>query len=168
MRQFSRGGKVIVPSFALERTQELVYTLHLLKDAKKIPDVPVYVDSPLAMDATDIFRMHNECFDEEISKLADTSDDPFGFRRLHYTRTTEESKKLNLIDTPIIIIAGSGMAENGRILHHLKNNIGNPLNTVLIVGYQSENTLGRKIQDKWPEVRIFGEPYAAEMPGGSI
>jgi metallo-beta-lactamase family protein len=156
----NRGGKVIVPSFALERTQELVYTLHLLKDAKKIPDVPVYVDSPLATDATDIFRKHNECFDEEISKMVNSSDDPFGFRHLHYTRSTEESKKLNFVDTPMIIIAGSGMAENGRILHHLKNNIGNPLNTVLIVGWQAENTLGRKIQEKWPEVKIFGEPYA--------
>jgi metallo-beta-lactamase family protein len=155
-----RGGKVIVPSFALERTQELVYTLHLLKNAHQIPDIPVYVDSPLAIDATEIFRIHDECFDEEVSKLAETTNDPFGFRHLHYTRTTEESKQLNLIDSPVIIIAGSGMAENGRILHHLKNNIGNPLNTVLIVGYQSENTLGRKIQDKLPEVRIFGEPYA--------
>jgi metallo-beta-lactamase family protein len=154
-----RGGKIIVPSFALERTQELVYTLHLLKDAHKIPDIPVYVDSPLATDATDIFRAHNECFDEEISKMANASEDPFGFRHLRYTRTTEESKQLNFVDTPMIIIAGSGMAENGRILHHLKNNIGNPLNTVLIVGWQAENTLGRKIQDKLPVVTIFGEPY---------
>ncbi len=155
-----RGGKVIVPSFALERTQELVYTLHLLKNAHRIPDVPVYVDSPLATDATDIFRQHNECYDEEIAKLAKAEEDPFGFKRLHYTRSTEESKALNFVDKPMIIIAGSGMAENGRILHHLKNNIGNPLNTVLIVGFQAENTLGRKIEERESVVKIFGEPYA--------
>jgi metallo-beta-lactamase family protein len=155
----SRGGKIVVPSFALERTQELIFTLHRLKLAKKIPDIPVYVDSPLATDATDIFRLHPECFDEETNEFLRTVADPFGFRHLHYTRTTEESKMINNIDSPIIIIAGSGMAESGRILHHLKNNIGSPLNTVLIVGWQAENTLGRKIQDKFPQVPIFGEIY---------
>jgi metallo-beta-lactamase family protein len=158
-RTVSRGGKIVVPSFALERTQELIYTLHHLRLDKKIPDIPVYVDSPLATDATDIFRLHPECFDDEANEFLRTVDDPFGFRRLHYTRTTEESKMLNNIDSPMIIIAGSGMAENGRVLHHLKNNIGNPLNTVLIVGWQAENTLGRKIQEKYPQVPIFGERY---------
>jgi metallo-beta-lactamase family protein len=155
----AKGGKIIVPSFALERTQELVYTLHKLVIDKWIPNIPVYVDSPLATDATEVFRMHPECFDDEINQLLRTVDDPFGFKQLHYTRDTEESKALNNIDKPMIIIAGSGMAESGRVLHHLKNNIENPKNTVLIVGWQSENTLGRKIQDKWPEVKIFGEPY---------
>jgi len=155
----SRGGKIIVPSFALERTQELIFTLHRLKLDRKIPDIPVYVDSPLATDATEIFRLHPECFDEEINELLRTAPDPFGFSHLHYTRSTEESKKINNIDSPMLIIAGSGMAENGRILHHLKNNIGNPLNTVLIVGWQAENTLGRKIQEKFPQVPIFGELY---------
>jgi metallo-beta-lactamase family protein len=154
-----RGGKVIVPAFALERTQELIFFLHKLKLEDKIPGVPIYVDSPLATDATDIFRLHPECFDEDINELLRTVRDPFGFGHLHYTRTTEESKELNNLENPMIIIAGSGMAENGRILHHLKKNIGNPLNTVLIVGYQSENTLGRKIQEKQPRVPIFGEPY---------
>jgi metallo-beta-lactamase family protein len=154
-----KGGKIIVPSFALERTQELVYTLHKLVLSKWIPDIPVYVDSPLATDATEVFRMHPECFDEEVNTLLRTVDDPFGFKHLHYTRSTEESKELNSIDKPMIIIAGSGMAESGRVLHHLKNNIENEKNTVLIVGWQSESTLGRKIQDKWPEVKIFGEPY---------
>lgn len=155
----ARGGKVIVPAFALERTQELIYTLHLLRLDNKIPDVPIYVDSPLATNATDIFRLHPECFDEGINELLRTEADPFGFGQLRYTRSTEESKELNNIRSPIIIIAGSGMAESGRILHHLKNNIGDPRSTVLIVGWQSENTLGRKIQDKMPQVPIFGEPY---------
>lgn len=155
----ARGGKVIVPSFALERTQEIVYTLHRLRIDKRIPEIPVYVDSPLAIDATEIFRLHPECFDSEVNELLRTVDDPFGFRLLHYTRKTEESMMLNQIDSPMIIIAGSGMAESGRILHHLKNNIGKPENTVLIVGWQAENTLGRKIRDKLPVVPIFGEPY---------
>jgi len=155
----NRGGKVIVPTFALERTQEILYTLNLLRIAKKIPDIPVYVDSPLATNATEIFRLHPECFDEEVNRLLQTVEDPFGFSHLHFTRTSDESKALNAIDRPIIILAGSGMAESGRILHHLINNIENPLNTVLIVGWQSENTLGRKIQDKYPQVPIFGEFY---------
>jgi metallo-beta-lactamase family protein len=123
------------------------------------PDIPVFVDSPLATDATDIFRLHPECFDDETNEFLRTVDDPFGFHKLHYTRTTEESKKINTIGGPMIIIAGSGMAESGRVLHHLKSNIEDPRNTVIIVGWQSENTLGRKIQDRWPTVPIFGEPY---------
>ena len=154
-----RGGKIIIPSFALERTQELIYTLHMLRLDYKIPDIPVYVDSPLAINATDIFRLHPEAFDADINELLRTVEDPFGFKQLHYTRSADESKLINDIQTPIIIIAGSGMAESGRILHHLINNIENPLNTILIVGYQAENTLGRKIQDKYPEVPIFGEIY---------
>jgi metallo-beta-lactamase family protein len=159
-KTIARNGKILIPSFALERTQELIYTLHRLRLQKYIPDIPVYVDSPLAIDATNIFRLHPECFDEETNEFFRTVDDPFGFKRLHYTRTAEESKLINDIEVPIIIIAGSGMAENGRILHHLKNNIENPLNSILIVGWQAENTLGRKIQDKLPKVSIFGEPYA--------
>jgi metallo-beta-lactamase family protein len=154
-----KGGKLIVPSFALERTQELVYCLHLLKLEHGIPDIPVYVDSPLAVDATDIFRAHPECYDTETAELLRVESDPFGFRGLHYIATAEESKKLNFLRTPAMIIAGSGMAEAGRVQHHLKNNIGDPRNTVLIVGWQAENTLGRKIAEKWPEVSIFGEKY---------
>lgn len=154
-----RGGKILIPSFALERTQELIYTLHLLRIENKIPDIPVYVDSPLAIDATEIFRLHPEAFDADINELLQTVEDPFGFKHLHYTRSADESKMINAIQTPVIVIAGSGMAESGRILHHLINNIENPLNTVLIVGWQSENTLGRKIQDRYPEVPIFGEFY---------
>ena len=155
----ARGGKLIVPSFALERTQELIYCLHQLKLTHEIPDIPVFVDSPLAIDATDIFRAHPECYDNETALLLRTTNDPFGFHGLHYTRSVEESKALNKLETPAMIIAGSGMAESGRILHHLRNNIGDPRNTILIVGWQAENTLGRKLAERWPEVKIFGEPY---------
>jgi metallo-beta-lactamase family protein len=155
----SKGGKLIVPSFALERTQELIYYLHQLRLNKSIPDFPIFVDSPLAMDATNIFRIHPECFDDETIEFMRSVEDPFGFSGLRYVSSVEESKSLNDIHTPVMIIAGSGMAEAGRILHHLKNNIGDPKNTVLIVGWQAENTLGRKIAEKWPEVPIFGEKY---------
>ncbi|MFA5399600.1 MAG: MBL fold metallo-hydrolase [Dehalococcoidia bacterium] len=155
----SRGGKIIVPSFALERTQELIYCLHQLKLAGRIPDFPIYIDSPLAIDATDIFRVHPECYDADTAQLLRTVADPFGFRGLHYVSSVEESKHLNMIKTPMMIIAGSGMAEAGRVTHHLKNNIGKPKNAVLIVGWQAENTLGRKIAERWPEVTIFGEKY---------
>jgi len=153
----SRGGKIIVPSFALERTQELIYFLHQLRLSNRIPNFPIYIDSPLAIDATDIFRVHPECYDAETAELLRTVADPFGFRGLHYVSSVEESKHLNTVKTPMMIIAGSGMAEAGRITHHLKNNIGKPNNTVLIVGWQAENTLGRKIAERWPEVTIFGE-----------
>ena len=155
----SREGKIIVPSFALERTQELVYRLHQLKLQKRISDIPIFVDSPLAIDATDVFRMHPECFDEETNRLLHSVDDAFGFRRLQYVRSTEESMKLNDMEGPLMIISASGMAESGRILHHLKNTVGNPRNTVLIVGWQAENTLGWKLAQKWDVVRIFGEEY---------
>ncbi len=155
----TRGGKLIVPSFALERTQELVYCLHQLKLSHSIPDIPIYVDSPLAIDATDIFRVHPECYDSETAEMLRTEKDPFGFRGLHYVASAEESKKLNYLKTPAMIIAGSGMAEAGRVQHHLKNNISDGRNTVLIVGWQAENTLGRKIAEKWPMVSIYGEQY---------
>jgi metallo-beta-lactamase family protein len=155
----AKGGKLIVPSFALERTQELIYYLHELKLSRSIPDFPIYVDSPLAMDATAIFRTHPECFDDETIDFMRTVKDPFGFSGLRYVASVEESKSLNDITTPVMIIAGSGMAEAGRVLHHLKNNIGDPNNTVLIVGWQAENTLGRKISEGWPEVPIYGEKY---------
>jgi metallo-beta-lactamase family protein len=154
-----RGGKLIVPVFALERTQELVHTLHLLRMANKIPSIPIYVDSPLAIDATDIFRAHPECFDEETVELMRRTEDPFGFRELHYIRTADESRKLNDTKEPMMILSCSGMAEFGRILHHLRNNIENPRNTVLIVGFQAENTLGRKLAEHRKEVPIFGEKY---------
>lgn len=159
---YQRGGKLIVPAFAVGRTQELVYRLHQLVAARDIPpNLPVYVDSPLAVDATGIYRLHPEAYDEELHQfLADgRNDDPFGFDMMRYTRTTAESKELNFLREPAIIISASGMAEAGRILHHLKNNIEDPRNTILIVGWQAPHTLGRRIVEKQAKVRIFGEEY---------
>ncbi len=154
-----RGGKTIIPSFAVERTQELVYCLKVLWDEKKLPKVPVYVDSPLAVNVTEIFRLHPECFDKETREFVIEQDDPFGFDRLTYIRKVEQSKALNHMDEPMIIISASGMCEAGRILHHLKNNIEDPRNLVLIVGYQAQHTLGRRIVERHPQVKIFGEHY---------
>jgi metallo-beta-lactamase family protein len=155
------GGKLIIPAFAVGRTQELVYDLHQLTLAREIPEMPVFVDSPLAIDVTGVFRLHPECYDAEVEQfLHDTGvRDPFGFGRLQYTRSVEQSKAINDMEGPAIIISASGMAEAGRIQHHLKNNIEDPRNTVLIVGWQAPNTLGRYIVEKQETVKIFGERY---------
>lgn len=154
-----QGGKVLVPSFAVERTQELVYSLKQLWDSGRFPRVPVYVDSPLAIDITEIFRLHPECLDKETQQILLQDDDPFGFSTLTYIRDVEKSKALNDMPGPMIIIAGSGMCEGGRIRHHLKHNIENPQNLILIVGFQAKNTLGRRIVEREETVNIFGEPY---------
>lgn len=156
---YDRGGKVIIPAFAVGRTQEIVYDLHKLIQSGCLPTLPVYVDSPLAVNVTKIFRLHRECYDGEMMQYLQQREDPFGFYRLQYTRSVEESKALNHLQEPCIIISASGMCEGGRVLHHLKNNIGDPRNTVLFVGFQAENTLGRKLVDGWKTVPIFGEPY---------
>lgn len=158
---YQRGGKVIIPAFSVGRTQEIVYSLHHLMQDHKIPDLPVFVDSPLSTNVTEIFRLHPECFDEEINEFIASGNnrDPFGFHRLRYIRDVEDSKALNFLREPVIIISASGMCEAGRILHHLKNNIEDPRNTVLIVGWQSPDTLGRKLVEKQEKVRIFGEEY---------
>ncbi|MBC7242376.1 MAG: MBL fold metallo-hydrolase [Anaerolineae bacterium] len=158
---YRQGGKVIIPAFAVGRTQELVYHLHRLWEARKIPRLPIFVDSPLAVNVTEIFRLHPECYDEEIREFISSNHrkDPFGFQDLRYIRSVEESKELNFLREPAIIISASGMAEHGRILHHLKNNIEDPRNVVLLVGFQAEHTLGRRLLERQPEVRIFGEPY---------
>jgi metallo-beta-lactamase family protein len=164
-RTVKRGGKVIIPSFAVGRTQEVVYEIHELIESTQIPDtLPVYVDSPLAVDATAIYRLHPEAYDKETAAfmLKSGEKDPFGFSMMRYTRSTEESKQLNSLTTPAIIISASGMAEAGRILHHLKNNIENPANTVLFVGWQAPDTLGRKILDKRETVKILGESFAVK------
>jgi metallo-beta-lactamase family protein len=157
-----RGGKVIIPAFAVGRTQELVYDLHQLLQAGQLPELPVFVDSPLAIDATGVFRQHPECYDEEVEQFLHASGqrDPFGFGRLQYTRQVDQSKAINDVQEPAIIISASGMAETGRILHHLKNNVEDARNTVLIVGWQAPDTLGRYMVEKHPEVKIFGERYA--------
>jgi metallo-beta-lactamase family protein len=156
-RTCQRGGKMIVPAFAVGRTQQLVLVLHQLIDAKKIPSFPIFVDSPLAVNVTEVFRRHPELFDEEANAFLTGKEDPFGFARLTYVREVEQSKALNDLHGPFMVISASGMCEAGRILHHLKNNIGDPRNTVLLTGYQAENTLGRKIEQHQPEVPIFGE-----------
>jgi metallo-beta-lactamase family protein len=156
---YRKGGKIIVPAFSVGRTQELVYAIHQLVNAKAIPDLPVYVDSPLSVNVTQIFRMHPECFDPETLQFLYEGEDPFGFDRMNYVRTVEESKQLNMLRIPCIIISSSGMCEVGRILHHLKNNIENANNTILITGFQADNTLGKRIVDREPRVRIFGDYY---------
>jgi len=155
-----KGGKLIIPAFSLERTQEVVYHLNILTKTGKIPEIPVYVDSPLSGNLTEVFKGHPECFDKKVYKeFLDNGENPFGFGMLKYTKSVEESKSLNDKPGPMVIISASGMCEHGRILHHLKNNIEDHRNTVLIVGYQGENTLGRKLQDGESPVRIFGDLY---------
>lgn len=157
---YKRGGKIIIPSFAVGRTQELVYRLHELVNRRSIPpNIGVYVDSPMAIDATGIYRLHPEAYDKELGAFMLEQGDPFGFDMLTYTRSVNQSKELNFLREPAIIISASGMAENGRILHHLKNNVEDSRNTILIVGWQAPNTLGRRLVEKQPRVRIFGEEY---------
>ncbi len=157
-RTCARGGRIIVPAFAVGRAQQLVLLLHELINAEKIPNIPIFVDSPLTVDVTEIFRKHADQWDAETSDFLLHGEDPFGFRRLRYIRDVGESKALNDLHGPFLVISASGMCEAGRILHHLRNNIENPRNTILITGFQAEHTLGRKLVDKWPEVSIFGEP----------
>lgn len=153
-------GKVIIPAFAVGRTQTIVYMLHKLFDQNRIPEIPIYVDSPLAVEATNVFRSHPECMDRETYRIfLQDGNDPFGFGRLKYVKKTEESKELNEKPGPMIIISASGMAEGGRILHHLAHNIGNPKNLILFVGYAAEHTLARRIMDGNEKVNIFGEEF---------
>lgn len=157
----SRGGSLLIPAFAVGRTQQLVYAFHKLHNNRAIPDLPIYVDSPLATRATDIFRLHPETYDAEIREFLLTDDDnnPFGFGRLQYTQSVEQSKVLNSLKVPAIIISSSGMMEGGRILHHLRNRIEDPRNTILITSWQAPNTLGRRIVEKEKTVRIFGDEF---------
>lgn len=166
-----RGGKLIVPAFAVGRTQELVFRLHKLVESRDIsPDLPVYVDSPLAIDATGIYRLHPEAYDEEVAEFLteDEHGDPFGFDMMYYTRSTMQSKELNHLREPAVIISASGMAEAGRILHHLKNNVEDSRNTILIVGWQAPHTLGRRIVERQPKLKILGEEYSLKASVVSI
>ncbi|MBS1826676.1 MAG: MBL fold metallo-hydrolase [Acidobacteria bacterium] len=156
-RTAARGGRIIAPAFAVGRTQQLVVLLHNLVLQKRIPSIPIFVDSPLAVNVTDVFRKHQELFDEETRKFLQNGSDPFGFKMLRYVRSVEESKALNELRHPYLVISASGMCEAGRVLHHLRNSIEDGRNTVLITGFQAENTLGRKIVDKMPEVPVFGD-----------
>lgn len=152
----AQEGKIIVPSFALERTQEFIYALHRLEAQNRIPEIPVFVDSPLTVDITEVFRLHMESFDEDFKKLLRESGNPFDLKRIRYIRSQAESMELNSLKGPAIIVSASGMCEYGRILHHLRNNISDPRNTILIIGFQAEHTLGRKIVEKQRQVKILG------------
>lgn len=164
-----KKGKIIIPSFAIERTQELIYYLHLLVDKNKIPRIPIYVDSPMATNATSIFRVHPECYDESVAEaFIKHHKNPFGFGDLQFVASVEESKALNKKQGPMIILSADGMCEAGRILHHLANNIDNERNTILIVGYMAENTLGRRILEGNKEVRIMGDFYKVHAQVESI
>ncbi|MFZ5878419.1 MAG: MBL fold metallo-hydrolase RNA specificity domain-containing protein [Chloroflexota bacterium] len=168
-RTVERGGKIIIPAFAVGRTQELVYDLNQMMTEGDVPSVPVYVDSPLAVKASQVFKNHTECFDEETAQFVREARHPaLDFKMLTYVQSVEESKKLNEIREPMIILSASGMAETGRILHHLRNNIENPKNTVCIVSWQSPETLGRRLADREKQVRIFGEPYHVKAEVATI
>lgn len=163
-----RKGKLLIPSFAIGRTQDIVYALHRLNLAKALPDVDIFVDSPLAFSATNIFRLHKECFNEEMREFMESTSDPFGFDKLHYVRTIDDSKQLNTYNRPCIIISASGMMEAGRIKHHLANNIENPRTTILSIGYCSPTTLGAKIMRGDKKVSIFGTIYKVRATLASI
>lgn len=160
IRTVEKKGKIIIPAFAIERTQEIVYYLHLLVDQKKIPKIPIYVDSPMAVNATSIFQVHQECYSEDVHEaFLQHHKNPFGFASLNFVNSVEESKALNKKEGPMIIVSADGMCECGRVVHHLANNISDPRNTILIVGYMAENTLGRRIRDHAKKVKIFGDEY---------
>jgi len=152
-----RRGKLIIPAFSVGRTQEIVYMMDQLETEGKLPSIPVFVDSPLAINATDIFTMHPECFDEDILQYMQDDPNPFGFNNLKYTRSVEHSKYINSVKGPAVIISASGMMSAGRVKHHLNNHIEDPSTTVLIVGYCSPGTLGWQLRERESEVRIFGE-----------
>ena len=155
----ARRGKVIIPAFSVGRTQSVVYVLNKLTLAGKIPRLPIFVDSPLSVNATEVFRLHPECFNAETYRFLREQANPFGMESLTYIRELSQSMKLNDLTDPAIIISASGMAEAGRVRHHLKNNIGDPKNLVLFVGFCAEHTLGAQIRAGRSPVNIFGEPY---------
>ena len=155
-----RGGKVIIPAFAVGRTQQIVFALHRGRRDNLLPPVPIHVDSPLAVNATEVHRLHPECFNEDTYAFLQNVSNPFEMDGLTYIRSVAESKRLNDLAGPAIIISASGMAEAGRVLHHLKNHIGNPKNLVLFVGYCAEHTLGAQIRAGRSPVNILGEPHA--------
>lgn len=162
LKAHEQRGKLIIPAFAVGRTQQIVYTLNRLHHRGNIPNIPIFVDSPLAVNATEVFRLHPDAYDEEATQFLDSEDpdgDLFGFSKLRYIRQVNESKELNFLQECAVIISSSGMMEHGRILHHLKNNISDKRNVIVVVGWQAPNTLGRYLVDGKDVVRIFGEEY---------
>jgi len=156
---YKRKGKIIIPAFSVGRTQEIVYEIQNLHDNDELPDIPIFVDSPLSVNVTEIFKRHPECFDAETMDIILKHNNPFGFDKLIYIKDVEESKRLNSVNESCIIISASGMCEAGRILHHLKNSIQDERNVILIIGYQAAGTLGRRLVEKKGVVKIFGEEY---------
>jgi metallo-beta-lactamase family protein len=155
-RTVRRGGKILIPAFALERAQEVVYALKRLRAAQKVPSIPVYVDSPLTVKLTDVFKMHPECYDKQMYARLVGGDPPFEFDGLHYISDKEDSKAIAAQPGPYIVIAASGMCEAGRILHHLREGVEDQRNTILIVGFQAQHTLGRRIVERQRDIRVFG------------
>lgn len=155
-RVWERGGKVVIPSFALERAQEVVYALKTLRAQDRLPPIPVYVDSPLAVKLTDVFKLHPEYLDDEARTLIEGRDSPFEFPELRYVQSVEDSKRVTASNDPAIVISASGMCEAGRILHHLRGTVSDPKNAVVIVGFQAPHTLGRRLVERRDQVRIFG------------
>jgi metallo-beta-lactamase family protein len=168
-RTAARGGRLLVPAFAVGRTQELVAALHALIEQRRAPDLPIFVDSPMAREATAVFRTHFDCFDDETRRAFEQENGaPFGFPRLRYVGSAEESRALNDRREPCIIVSASGMCEGGRILHHLRHGLGDPRNTVLFVGFQAEGTLGRRLQEGAVEVSVLGEPVVRRAEVASL
>jgi len=164
-RTVKRGGKVLIPSFALERAQEVVFALARLRRAGKLPKIPVYVDSPLTVKITEVFKLHPDCYDREVFDLLHKGGSPFEFPGLRYVSAVEDSMRVTAEQGPAIILSASGMCEGGRILHHLKALLTHPRNTVMFVGFQAQHTLGRRLVEQREEVRVFGMriPRRAEV-----
>ncbi|HUI07252.1 MAG TPA: MBL fold metallo-hydrolase [Verrucomicrobiae bacterium] len=158
-RAVERNGKIIIPAFAVGRTQQLLYTAYQIMQSRRIPTLPVYVDSPLSLQATEVFRRHPECFNKNFYDVMMNRDNPFSSLNITYIQSVEESKALNDFKKPCVIISASGMAEAGRVRHHIKNNIEDDRNTILIVGWCAPHTLGSHLATGHKEVNIFGEPY---------
>jgi metallo-beta-lactamase family protein len=167
-RVLSRSSRLLIPAFSVGRTQQVLYFLHELWEEGRLPDIPVYVDSPLSTKATEVYEKHPECYDQDMMKLLAHSQEAFTFGRVTYVADVEESKQLNDRKGPMIIISASGMCEGGRVLHHLAHSIGDERNVILIVGFQAENTLGRRLLQRQSPVRIFGEPYELKAEVDSI
>jgi metallo-beta-lactamase family protein len=158
-RALEKGGKIIIPAFSVGRTQDIVYTLYKLSEAGKLPQIPIFVDSPLSVNITEVYKLHPECFDKETASHILQRHDPFGFNQIRYIQNTQDSKALNDKKGTYIIISASGMCEAGRVLHHLANNVEDSRNTILFVGYTAEHTLGRRIVERQPEIKIFDKFY---------
>ncbi|MBN2727977.1 MAG: MBL fold metallo-hydrolase [Bacteroidales bacterium] len=155
----NKGGKLIIPSFSVGRTQEIVLSLNNWFNEGRLPLIDIYVDSPLSVNVTEVFRMHPECYNKDLQEVLESDSDPFGFERLHYIKLINDSKKLNNLKRPCVIISASGMAEAGRVKHHIKNSIEDAKNTILMVGYCAPTTLGARLQQGHEEISIFGHKY---------